>query len=272
MRAGLQDATFILDEDKLVGVNLGWDYCSEHEWGIKGIRRGFGMPEAPSKDCLGFSARSIHTCPNDLKLVEKGNKTYLVYNRWWSSGDDDVASRCESMIIRDHYDKKKELLCAWSEDSFGVRTVGKEGREHLRKLYDAFRKTNVVIFLGGGGGNPFANSGLTLCIYTMLPAEAVEAARESDKDQIRLDKAAEDTGVKARLLAIQSADKSSRWSKRCSFFALSPRWVREDIKKRTKYKIMFWLNPRQQDRNNSGWFTVEELDQWIEGEGPIPKK
>jgi hypothetical protein len=28
----------------------------------------------------------------------------------------------------------------------------------------------------------------------------------------------------------------------------------------------------QQDKVNFGWYTVEELEQWIEGKGPIPMK
>jgi hypothetical protein len=32
---------------------------------------------------------------------------------------------------------------------------------------------------------------------------------------------------------------------------------------------MYWLNPREQDIHNYGWFTVEELKQWAENKGPV---
>jgi hypothetical protein len=35
---------------------------------------------------------------------------------------------------------------------------------------------------------------------------------------------------------------------------------------------MYFLNPMRQQENNFGWFTVEELEQWMEGKGPIPGK
>jgi hypothetical protein len=56
------------------------------------------------------------------------------------------------------------------------------------------------------------------------------------------------------------------------YFALSPRWCNDGEKTRTKYPIVFWLNPHDQHIYNSGWFTVEELEQWISKTGPVLKK
>jgi len=35
--------------------------------------------------------------------------------------------------------------------------------------------------------------------------------------------------------------------------------------------VIFWLNPVDGRRNNHGYFTVEELAQWTQGTGPVPK-
>lgn len=34
---------------------------------------------------------------------------------------------------------------------------------------------------------------------------------------------------------------------------------------------MFWLNPVSQTENNFGWFSLPELRQWLDGQGPIVK-
>ena len=61
------------------------------------------------------------------------------------------------------------------------------------------------------------------------------------------------------------------------YYALSPRWAAsikgtKNGEVETKYGVVFWLNPCDQYKNNYGHFTVEELQQWAKGEGPIPKK
>ena len=33
--------------------------------------------------------------------------------------------------------------------------------------------------------------------------------------------------------------------------------------------LRVWLNPEEQDRNNFGWFTAEDLRAWSRGEGPV---
>ena len=51
------------------------------------------------------------------------------------------------------------------------------------------------------------------------------------------------------------------------YYALSPGWV-DDKKK----EVRWWLNPRDQKNNNSGWYVFDDLMKWSEGEGPVPKK
>ena len=52
-----------------------------------------------------------------------------------------------------------------------------------------------------------------------------------------------------------------------AYLCLSPQWISGDRK--SQHPVMYWLNPADQDKNNAGWFTVEELDQWIAGTGPV---
>ena len=54
---------------------------------------------------------------------------------------------------------------------------------------------------------------------------------------------------------------------KCRYYALSLRWKDDD-----KKEVIFWLNPMEQDKNNFGWFTVEDLKDWAKGKGKIPMK
>jgi len=40
----------------------------------------------------------------------------------------------------------------------------------------------------------------------------------------------------------------------------------------TEHPVIFFLNPKDQVNNNHGWFTVEDLDKWISGTGPVIRK
>ena len=270
MRAGLRDAEFLIHDNQLVGVNLGWDFCAEHEWGIKRLVEVFEIPGV-SKKHLGFDARKINNCPKDLVLRKWGKKTYLAYISMMFDDQEYETKEYEQRITAGNF-KDRDLVCGWSERDFGIRTITPEGRKYLEELYEAFQRKDIVIFLGGRT-NPFSNSGLKICIFSRLPDEAAKVAIGSDKDSLKLEKAAEKTGIEKKLRAIQAAERArGSWNPRCSWYALSPRWVREDEKKRTKYDVIFWLNPANQSQNNHGWFTVEELKQWPDGKGPIPKQ
>jgi len=82
---------------------------------------------------------------------------------------------------------------------------------------------------------------------------------DGDKELAKLYKDVEETGIKKKL---ENAN--------LRYYALSPSRPNKNMK--TKYNVMFWLNPQQQDIHNYGYFSVEQLEEWIEGKGPIPKK
>jgi hypothetical protein len=88
--------------------------------------------------------------------------------------------------------------------------------------------------------------------------------KQKDEDRINLHEAAKATGIEEKVCAALKSDFGGK-----PFYALSPSWKN---KQNTKHKVVFWLNPTDQQKNNYGWFTVEELEQWIEGKGPIPMK
>lgn len=49
-------------DGQFVGFDLGADYCAEHEWGIKGIRREFKLND----NLIGIDKRMVTEIPNTL--------------------------------------------------------------------------------------------------------------------------------------------------------------------------------------------------------------
>jgi hypothetical protein len=104
-------------------------------------------------------------------------------------------------------------------------------------------------------------SGLVLAIESHIPQEQKDGFKSGYEDIYCIEDAAKKTGVEERLRAA-----GKKW------FALSPKWIFDRMKAESQYDVCFWLNPYDQDCNNSMWCTVEDLDLWIKDEGPIPKR
>lgn len=243
-------------DDKLVGVDLGADFCAEHEWGIKGLKRSFAI----DGDKIGIEGRMITNVPKTLLYqditVEKMKCHILVLCSDYYFDDLPNAKIKKSDIgnwnLYTYYLKDKGIDTSWDEHSFAI-IVTDQYKDELKKMYDAF--LNLDIAVGVAPSHAFHNGGLTFCIKSMLPKETIEEIKEDDLDYIKLQKAADKTKIKKTL---EKAGKT--------YYALSPRWKDDD-----KKEVIFWLNPCEQDRNNYGWYTVQDLKDWSKNKGKIPK-
>ena len=254
------------------GICLGADYCAEHEWGIKDIRRSFGVDDS----AIGIDRRLIKTLPPTELVSDVYSDAFysdaLIYGERKEKNSTDYFIVFDSMssikyvIEKDHtlnlYRSKEEcvsdhLACAWDEGSFGIR-VDETYRAELLELYEAFLRKDVCIFHGGGG--VFRNAGLMMCIASRIPEYGKQEWLRGDQDRIALEKASVDTGIEEKL---RKAGK--RW------FALSPRWSSVIRGLTTSYPVVYWLNPMEQDKYDSNWFTVEDLLLWAKDKGPVVK-
>jgi len=267
MREGRFDYSIIRSEaGQFIGFCLGYDYAAEHEWGIKRLRSDFGMGDIENSELLGFENRRVKCVPSSsddrnpcYKVVfgAKGDDG-IIGHGMYTPGEELFANSRKSYAYHKtpsqfRPQRSHDFVGAWTEQSFLIYTFTKEATKFLRELNDAFLAHDVCIWLPGKN-NPFGGTGLCIGIYSRIPTEAKEIAREADADRFKLLEAAKKTGIEDRL----------KTAKR-EFFALSPRW-----KDDSKTEVIFWLNPMEQDKNNFGWYTVADLDAWIEGEGPIP--
>lgn len=251
------------DNGQLIGINLGADFTSEHEWGIEELRQMFGMRNGG----YGIERRIMTKVPSGaewggperswVKLIEKRNKTTLLVGQYCTEDSKDL----KHLELGDY--SKEKLSTSWDAKSFGIEAYSKEDRLAVKEIYKAIENNDLAMWLGGGG--VFQNAGLVLAIVSRLPIDKVKTLRDADLDREKLEKASNKTGIAEKLKKAE-----------LKHYALAPAWAdtikstfRGEIK--TKHAVIYFLNPYEQHKNNHGWYTVEDLEQWIDGKGPIPK-
>ena len=244
------------ENGELIGINLGADFVSEHEWGIKGIARSFDITNDES--VLGIKRRMINEFPESNMIftqckIGRKNYTALIFESYHRFNEyKDKIKECLPSDLKPYGDE--DLVCAWSERSFGILASNKH-KEELEILYKAFQDKDIAI--GIGGSHAFKNGGLKFTITSKLPKEIVDEIYNADLDYYNLQKTAQETGI-YELLEKAGKGKFKGW------MALSPRWKGDE-----KKEVIFWLNPEHQQIHNFGWFTVEDLKEWAEDKGKI---
>lgn len=301
-------AMIIKSEGVPIAINLGADFVSEHEHGIAGIYRDFGVDVGMiGREPPGIESRMVKKVPDWLGYQDYSHKP----KKAPKVNYDDVGYVGTMLYLVDHwraergvnpkemreisefplYIREKDengrnvgpettdfepLSAAWSDRDFAVFARKKEDIHFLDDLHSAFQNKDVAIWLGKTmPDNPFENAGLVLGIVSRMPTRAVLSFLESDRELASLEQMDAATGIKDRLARARAkADSSGRlYPAPFSYYALSPRLIGDrQFEGETAHPIIYWLNPTDQQNNNFGWFTVEQLDQWIAGEGPIPGK
>jgi hypothetical protein len=265
--------------EKLVGLNLGADFCAEHEWGIKGIRRQFGINYELTKRNKGVDRHLVTEIPDSFMrggfTKEKRDWIALTsYNRRWSEESFPMSSAKE--LVNDWKIKSIErsiaewkqsevdpyppapILSKWDESDFMI-VVEKKNKYILDEIQKAMEENDCLIFLGGGG--VFQNAGLTFMIKSRMPKEAIDNFLTKDETQLLVKK----YDAKQERLKNKLKKAGKQW------IALSPKLASER-NMTTKYPIVYWLNPMDQRNNRSAWVTVEDLKDWLKDEGKIPMK
>jgi len=258
------------------------NFTAEHEFGVEDLRHLLGITGAG----LGIESRSMSgemRFPNEIMSFEgerphfqtKGRKDpvrYLECSKHTSLNNSDQNAIFKHMR---HPYRDQAALAEWDGGGFRILAYSDEARNAVADLEAALRSGDFAVWIGGTGNNPFAQGGLVLAIPSRVPQSAKDVMLENDLDARRLAEAAAATGIRDRLLEVNKEVPPYSFERRCGFYALSPKWVEgfEPMGRKliTEYPVVFFLNPMKQNENNHGWYTVEELDAWIAGEGPIPK-
>lgn len=271
MRKAFHDYGFLADDDVFIGISLGYDHCSEHEWGIKGIKSTFGIPEETTRKNMGIKSRTITKCPKTLLFQKDGKDGAVLWvgrEMWYPETkidkelprdfkdykkqiksdikcDQEIRKRYEDKGKTYYHDSKDPMISSWCEEEFGVAVYGEEAVGWLEYLYEQFKKKNVAITrLNISGDNPFANASLSLVIVDRLPDYALDALYNADKKYLDLDEYEKKIGmVKIKEKAKKNAYKRNEGKHMGTYkdlhyyMACSPRWINyEDAEKREKEK------------------------------------
>lgn len=291
----------ILNQKKQIcAIILEGAYCAEHECGIEDIL--FALNITPLKfgdkfipknyngpwgmERIQYNggadiAKYLHytyTKPNKTKL----GLTTLVFNSAMFP-ESYNKFKLERNIVKVEADKASKIAwglkrnpnntpapweedrkAEWGKEGFHITTTNPEIGEFLTKAYGAFNgEQPVAVWLGGAGNNPFGRNGLVLGLPNLIDEENKIEMSDTEQNMAKLHWEAEATGIPKLI-------PSSR------YYALRPGPVLETRRNKnidtpitTQHPVMFFLNPTEQDKNNYGWYTVEELKQWMEGKGPI---
>lgn len=270
MRRGFNSDWLKDDKDNIIGINLGADFTSEHEWGIKDLREVLGVDN--DENVLGIERyRTKKPKMEGIFLIEenKSNAALIAVRPFeiqWLVGKK----------LKDYRElglaKGEELATAWSGNDLGIRVHRPTNIKKLKKIYNAIQNKEAAVWLGGGG--VFQNAGLLIGLINQIPQHLKQQMYDSHVDAKKLKEASEKTGIREKIDALNEEYKKVhtdiRYYAPCEYYALRPAWLKGDRK--SNHPVMYWLNPREQEKNESGWYTVEDLEMWMEGKGPILKK
>jgi hypothetical protein len=258
------------------GFYLASDFTSHHEFGIAMLEHSFGI----DRSLPGIPGRSI-TRPHpqtwtigtrirvETKDSRKGRRRYrnhdiamLIVGTYNFSGN--------TLTSREFAADGIEILGSFSEEAFAIAAYSDTAKAALEEVKYGIENNDLAILMGGKSRNPFDRGGLVIARASMIPAEQAQVTMDADLEERRLQEAVTATGIVEKIDA-KPINYGRLTMKR--YHALAPAWIIPSILKdrTTAHPVMFYLNPAQQDRNNYGWFTVEELEQWLDGYGPIPK-
>lgn len=268
-RSNTSDNQILVTEDGTpYAFVLAPDYTAEHEWGIKGIRSIFGISGPPG----GFSDQvSEFDASDSISVMEAPVTRYDFESKKRETSR--IKESClvlttdgtPEVVARDllsRHEAHTAFTAAFDDGHFCIGAFSEQARTLLRTIHEGIAAKDIAIWMGSSG-NPFGKGGLVVARASLVPAGLSAHFDEAAAERRELKRLAEETGIAER---IREGIVDRRYMS-APYFALSP--ARLSGGRESAHPVMFWLNPTDQENNACGWFTVEELDQWIKGEGPV---
>lgn len=234
------------DSQRLIGIDFGNDGCAEHGHTSKTFKTMFGVPEIFEE---GLVDRQITKLPpNNFKTYKSKGKTaaQLLFAPHRTSTYENADLNFPSY-------SSKNMNVFWSDYSgFAIVVRGREDLKLLNELKKEFESGNIAfgndyVFHGG--------EGQVFLIADRIPEIDLNKVLQSDREAASLRMAVEMSGI------VQELKDAGR-----GYYALSPGWANKD-----KTELQFFLNPRDQKNVRAGRYSLEDLQKWAEGYGPVFK-
>lgn len=270
MRTG-RDNMWLEFNNVFCGISLGADFVAEHEHGIESMERLLGAKQ--NEDKFGLERRRCSPKhPERIILKQEGDVLNLLVGCDWLAKETIGGDRRSEWMFHD----KETLMTAWNDSYCIIRVKGEDNFKKLKEIYENLIAGNVAVWLGGGG--VFKNASLCFAIIKKVPKDMAKTMADSDIDTNKLEEAGKKTGIRKRIERSNEIWKQMQEvenNQACydapphCFLSLRPKWKNGQ---KTKYPVVFWLSPYNQDLYESGVYTVEELDLWLQNKGPVTKK
>lgn len=261
-RANNIECKLLRDEnDAIYGVILAGDYTSEHENGVERMQRRLGVNGSgpfASNVITGDISSLIHS-GGFLSARFKNHK--VIRDRGQFLTTSAKVADCPSVMLAKR-DDETVVTGAFDDSDFAIGLYGDAAPQIAQNLQEGFEQGDIAIWQGGAP-NPYSRGGLAIARASQVPQDWRRRYDELIAERAEVARLAEATGIVARI-ALANAQTSCG---RLGYFALTP--VRPMFERATAHPVMFLLNPRQQKENAFGYYTVEDLDLWIEGKGPV---
>lgn len=273
MAASQQRTGPIVIEGTTVGVHLAPNSVGQHAMGIEWLLRRLGAGSKDEYDLRTFDEHVATNVPQWSRVdLSHDEKLYLDVGPRPKNLRSTSAVLCVEGGI-EHATKESQrysplsvVTGAWDDSSFAIRGYGKEGQAVVELIQEGIETCDIVAWITSD--LDLGHGSLCIARRSMVPPAMVQQYDDAIAEYRRLFAAAAATGIARRLEAIGPHSPIGRLR---PYHALSPAWIRPGDDCISAHPVRFFLNPTEQAANNFGWFTVEQLDEWIEGRGPIPK-
>ena len=241
-------------DGEVVGIAFGSDATTEHECGIGPImdafdRRSHKSPtikqklmRKPGDRIFGIEARRIHRCP-ELRFEDDGHDAILTYG---FSGDFE-SLRGIKLRFSDIIEEKRNLACAWSDSSFGIRARGPM-RPHLLMVKELLESKRAAILLS----DLWLMRGFNILDATKFPDDMNEKWITKERKDHELHQLWEDSGIERELKAA-----GLQW------FSLGSRVIQDD-----EGTLRTWLNPPISRRTTSAGSPLRTSVPGLVGKAP----
>lgn len=259
---------------------------AEHEAGIRNLREELGIINDNIDGIERFTIKRTTSRWGKLPLF----RTFEVKTSVWSNGrkktikvlalagiDPQFEPGHKPTLMGDDPDFAGEF----DQSNFVVYGHSERAKALLLLIEERAAAGDVAVYWSNSSSNPFSRGGLMVAIPSLIEQAYLDDIRATHLAEKALEAAAAKTGIAKRIEEKFREDNHGRYGK--GYHALSPQWTsffKGRIAGRgpeafdaatTAHDVIFFLNPMDQHKNNFGWFTVEELEQWLEGRGPVPK-
>lgn len=208
----------------------------------------------PTKTLPAETRLTVHTNPDAVAEIARANKGFSLPVIWAPGGK-----------------APNPLAAAWDMRGFCLRAFGEDERAMVRALHHGLMEGQLLVTIGGSA-NPFGGVCLCLTLADRVSQATQDTVLAQQRDHAALLEAAAATGIGARLHAagLRPRALTPRWAKTLhSVGRKGPDGTHTTHVLATTHPVVFFLTPGWHTTGQAGWYSVEDLDAWIAGTGPV---